>query len=338
MSLSDRHIPQRGVAGSSSGGLLLVGEDDPGSLLEAVRDGLAQRFPTTVVNPRAAATALIRAPGISGKLRRRIAARGTEERLFEAVDQLRPDVTLLIKGRGISAATVRRLQSLGSRIACWYPDNPLWRGTDPLALERLIACDLPILWSRRQGELLRPRMPHVAVLPFGYHAGWFRPRPADGARGGIAFLGTWSPRRERFLGALADLPLTVAGSGWTEHSSMRGSTGPIVEATAGEILGSAAIGVNLLHPQCAGAHNMRTREISACGALQVTEPGEDGTPLRDGLSCRWFSSPQELRSIVDAALEDPDRSARLAAAGQELIAGETYDYRSAQLARLCAEL
>lgn len=326
-----RHRP--GVAADPEGGILLVGEDTPGALLWSLRPGIEQAAPTTVVNPLAGARELVGAAGRVAAVRRRVASRHGAARLLEAVLQLRPDHVILIKGRGVDAATVEEIRSLGSTVTCYYPDNPAWRGGDPGARERLLACDNAVLWSARQADLLRDDARNVEVLPFGYDPEWFPLADPGGERHGIAFLGTWSPRRERHLAALEGLPLTIAGTGWAEHSSLGGGA-PIVEHSAGEVLQQAAIGINLLHPQCAEAHNMRTREITASGALQITDPGVDGTPLRDGESCMWFHSPDELRQRVDEALSDPVAASELARKGQFLTESDTYRARGAELAAL----
>ena len=321
-----------GLAADPTGGLLLVGEDASGALLRSLRPGFEAVVATTVMNPLHGATSLHGNPSRTAALRRRAASRHSGARLIESVEQLRPDVVMLVKGRGITAATVEQVRSLGTTVACYYPDNSLWRGGDPGARERLAACDIAILWSARQAALLRQVTTRVEVVPFGYDPNWFPISDAGGERHGVAFLGTWSPRRERFIAALSELPVTVAGYGWAENSTIGGT--PIVEGDAGAVLRNAAIGINLLHPQCAEAHNMRTREISSSGALQITEPGIDGTPLRDGESCLWFSTPQELRSRVEAALNDPIMAEETALKAQDLIKRDTYHARGRELAAL----
>ena len=326
-----RHRP--GVAADPEGGILLVGEDTPGALLWSLRPGIEKAGPTTVLNPLAGARELVGAPGRVAAVRRRIASRDGAARLVEAVGQLRPEHVVLVKGRGIHAAAIEEIRALGAKVTCYYPDNPAWRGGDPGARERLVACDTAVLWSNRQADLLRADARRVEVLPFGYDPNWFPVTEPGGDREGIAFLGTWSPRRERYLAALDGLPLVVAGTGWAQNSRLGGGA-PIVEHSAGEVLQKAAIGINLLHPQCAEAHNMRTREITASGALQITDPGVDGSPLRDGESCMWFHSPDDLRRQVDAALADPVAATELARKGQFLTEADTYERRGIELAEL----
>ena len=83
---------------------------------------------------------------------------------------------------------------------------------------------------------------------------------------------------------------------------------------------------------------MRTREITASGALQLTDPGTDGTPLRAPESCAWFESPQELRALAEHYLAHPDDAAEIARQGQQLTRDDTYVERGRTLARWISEL
>ena len=83
---------------------------------------------------------------------------------------------------------------------------------------------------------------------------------------------------------------------------------------------------------------MRTREITASGALELTDPGTDGTPLRDGEGARWFRSPAELRTLVEQALADPGPAVETAREGQARTAGDTYDARAVRLLEIVASL
>ena len=200
--------------------------------------------------------------------------------LSETVEQLRPDVTLIIKGRGIAPTTVCRVRRHG-RIAIYYPDNPYWCASDRNdSLARLCAADLAVVWSARLRDRLAPDCHRVGLVPFGYDDRWFPPADNGLPRRGVVFMGTWSPRRERYLAALAGLQLTIFGTGWHRARQLQTAV-PAYEDEAGMLLRQAAIGINIFHPHNAGAHNMRTRELAASGALQLTDPGIDGTPLRE---------------------------------------------------------
>jgi hypothetical protein len=246
-------------------------------------------------------------------------------------------VTLVIKGRGIDPESVLRSTKL-TRVVIYYPDNPFWGFADtPDTLRRLEAADLAVVWSERIRDLLKPSCRRVAMIPFGYDDRWFPLTDPATPRAGVAFVGTWDARRERYLRALEGLPTKIVGNGWEGARGVR-AVSAIHGANAGLLLQKAAIGVNIFRPHNAGAHNMRTREVAACGALQLTEPGTDGTPLRDGDGCRWFYSPEHLRELVEHYLARPDKARDIARRAQDLVGHETYRHRAKQLDDLFVQL
>jgi spore maturation protein CgeB len=175
------------------------------------------------------------------------------------------------------------------------------------------------------------------MVPFGYDERWFPLTDPATPRSAVVFIGTWHPRRERYLRALKGLPTTIVGLGWDRTKELKGAP-PTYGGNAGSLLQRAAIGINILHPHNAGAHNMRTRELAASGALQLTDPGTDGTPLRDGDGCRWFQSPEHLRELAEHYLARPVAAQDIARRAQELVGHETYRHRAKQLADLFGQL
>lgn len=309
--------------------LLVAGEDGPGALLRSLVPGLSRHAYVVVTDPAGGSSGLIDSSSPLAGVRRRLGGRGVDGRFLAAVAAERPDAVLVVKGRHLSGTAVNRAQAMGAAVVVLYPDNPFWRTGDRRgAAGRLQAADVVVIWSQRLAASLEPVARRVEVVPFGYDDRWFE--PGTGERHGVAFLGTWSRRRDRFLAALAGLPLAVYGTGWRERSRIPAGA-PTYEAAAGQVLGGAAIGVNLLHPQCAGAHNMRTREIAAAGALQLTDVGTDGTPLRDGHSCVWFRAPEELRARVEWFLSHPEAARTIASRGRALVRSDSYTERADQL-------
>jgi hypothetical protein len=308
---------------------MVLAESGHGSLGRALAPGLALGADVTFVDPYPPS----HGSGLLTHLQWRRRLRAVGDAAVEAAAQLDPDAVFIVKGRGLTADDITRLRANGRPVVVDYPDNPFWHGADPHALERLHASDCAVIWSERIAIELRPSSRRVEVLPFGYDQRWYAPTDPGGDRAGVVFLGTSSPRRARFLRALGGLPLLVRGTGWDASAGIDVGP-PVTERDAGRLLASAVVGVNLLHPGCAGAHNMRTREITACGALELTDPGTDGTPLRDGVGARWFHDPDELRAQVEAALAAPERAAEIAAVGQDLTIADTYDARAAHLLEL----
>lgn len=313
--------------------VLLAGEDREGALLRSLEHGLRTACELTVVDPARRVTQLIDNRSQAARIRRRLARRDIDACFLEAVRQLSPDICLIVKGRGIRPEVIEAARSV-SKVAIYYPDNPFWGFADTAdTLQRLSAADLTLTWSHRICGILQSKCRRVEVVPFGYDERWFPLTEPGCARSGVTFVGTWHPRRERYLRALADLPLTVVGTGWPRIEGI-GTSPPQYGSSAGAILGRSAIAVNIFHPHNAGAHNMRTREIAASGALQITDPGNDGTPLRDDEGCRWFRSPMHLRELVEYYLTNREEGVSVARHAQELAGADTYSLRAEQMLQL----
>ena len=309
--------------------IVVAGELTSGGLACSLLPGMRTYAETIAVDLYGGTSDTIDNRSVRVRAARVIARRAASERLVEAVRDHRPDWLLLIKGRGINDA-IDQVRAIGTKVACYYPDNPFWGVGDRDAIDRLQRCDLVVAWSQRVAHELEMHGVRTAVVPFGYDDRWFPLGDVGAERTGIVFLGTWSARRERFLAALDGLELTVCGSDWDRSRTVRGAP-PAYEREAGELLRSAAIGINLLHPQCAGAHNMRTREIAASGAVQLCDPGTDGSGLIDGVDCLWFANPSDLRARVESLLENRERRIALATAAQQRVATEHYRARSVQI-------
>lgn len=316
---------------------MVFAEDTPGAILRSLLPGLSQVADVVRVNTANAEWLSGRRSIVRVALRQR-EIRQLDSRFVEAAAQLDPDAVLVIKGRGLSPDSIRTVRQSGIPVAVYYPDNPFWRAGDSGdAVGRLGEADISIVWSHRLAALLRPMAKRVEVIPFGYDERWFPIAvPSGPTREGIAFLGTWSLRRERFLSALDGIPLVVRGTGWERSPIPSGP--PTTEEAAGDILRHSVLGVNLLHPQNTGSHNMRTREIAASGALELTDPGIDGTPLRDEVSCVWFRTPEELRERALWFLSHPVEAETIASEGQRLIVDDTYVNRGSAIGRLVREL
>lgn len=318
--------------------ILLVSEDTEGALVRSLEVGLRDlRHEVWVVDPAPDSTRSANNRSLRARLWRSLRPPRNGPGFVEAVQQLDPDVTLVVKGRGIDPESVRR-STASTRVAIYYPDNPFWGFADTRdALGRLAVADLTVVWSDRIRDLLAGTCRRVAMIPFGYDDHWFPLTDPATPRAGVAFVGTWNPRRERYLRALEGLPMIIVGNGWEAATGL--TTAPATYgAHAGLVLQRAAIGINILHPHNAGAHNMRTREVAASGAMQLTDPGTDGTPLRDGDGCRWFRTPDHLRQLAEHYLARPDEVHTIARRAQDLVGHETYRHRAKQLADLFVRL
>ena len=111
--------------------LLLFGELGLGRLARSFEPGLATESTVLASDPYCSQSGSSAPPrkatarlGRRFNYRARVAQAGPA--LVEAVEQLRPDAVLLVKGRGIDAGSITRVRGFGVPVALYYPDNPAW--------------------------------------------------------------------------------------------------------------------------------------------------------------------------------------------------------------------
>jgi hypothetical protein len=247
----------------------------------------------------------------------------------------RPDLVLVVKGRFLRAADVRRLrQCTDGPLVNWAPDAPLYpEFREKPWIEALREYDLVCIWSEQHAEELGRQGIRAQCVPFGYDPMLsFPPAPGTPERFDVAFVGQWSPLREQYVKELAGLKLALSGREWA--SRLRGT--PLARSVlpgrhfglaVSAIYHASRIGLNILHPQNAGTHNMRTWELPATMTAMVATDsefhrnlfGRDGPVLVEG--------PGDLRAAVEDLLADPPRRASIAQRGYAAVAAGTYRRR-----------
>ncbi|MBI2322213.1 MAG: glycosyltransferase [Chloroflexi bacterium] len=178
----------------------------------------------------------------------------------------------------------------------------------------------------------------VEHLPFAWDADLHPHIPADASKTyahGLAFAGSWTPEREAWLGAVSDLDLTIWGPRWgrarSEYLRARVRLGPLVfgGSALATVARAARINLNFLRPQCAGAHNMRTFEVTGSGGFLLTERSEEQSELfAEGAEIACFASVADLREQVASYLPRDALRERMAAAAHARATGHTYVHRA----------
>ena len=269
---------------------------------------------------------------LSATLRRPI-----ERRLAE----LRPDVTLVVKGRFLGARDVEALRRVsGGRIVNYFPDNPFYpEFYEDAVMGALAAYDATFIWSRDLVARLRAAgVSRCRYLPFGYDDRVYGRSESDQPRAWqVGFVGQWSELRERHVRALAGLRVGLAGPGWSSRLGADAADwctvvpGSPHGPAAADVLRRSAVGLNILHPQNVGAHNMRTWEAPSTGrACAMTASAfHDDLFGEEGIAA--FDGPGDVRAAVERLLEDDSVRARVAAAGEAAVRPGTYRARMREM-------
>lgn len=253
------------------------------------------------------------------------------------------DVICVFKGMQLAETVLREGRQL-QKSAVWVNINP----DDPFNLDSVSSTsrnviraipffDLYCIWSRRLLEPIRKAGCKEAIyLPFGYDPSLHSsPGPtAPHLSTSVSFVGSWDKEREATLVGLAQFELRVCGDGWSRVSSRSPLACRIVgrsifrEELAKEIY-VAAVSLNMLRAQNAGAHNMRTFEVPAMGGLLLTTRSEEQEEyFAEGKACLMFDGHEELREKIEWVLSNPDQAAKIRNHGRAKVLPHTYQTRA----------
>jgi len=274
---------------------------------------------------------LLKRPGLLGRL----SGSDLRSRLRKAVELARADAVLVIGGREIGADLVEDLQrAVGVPWSNWFPDD---LRTVSEVMHRIRAYDKVFVASTDVAERARAALGRpVPVVSLAADPSVYRPlRSRDQYRANVVFAGTATARREALLTSLVEFGLALWGPGW-RTTSLRDYCRGEVPNTEDYVraYGGASVAINIHHTASGNgaleSHlNQRLFEVAAIGVPQVVdERGDLATHFESGRDVLVFHDSDELRSIVQAALQDLPAAEQIgASARREVLARHTYMHR-----------
>ena len=331
--------------------VLILGEDAPGGLMASYARGFAEIGVDvrTFCLARAYASAV---PSIRWRAFRRVAEplllaafNSSVERELSATDA---DLVVVLKGHRLSTNTIGALrESVGAPVVNFYPDDPFARersnrlvyGSDVLA-----AYDACFTFARH----LMPAYEEagaraVHYLPFARDPELHTPpttRPSP--KYDVVFVGNLDDERIAWLDAIARRRSVAVFGERTKaivpkRSALAKATfGPAAYGSAlAQTLSLGAISLNVMRPQNASSHNMRSFESPACGAFTLSQRTPELTTLfADGEEIVCVDSVAEVCDAVDRMLGDATAREAIALAGFERVRDDTYARRASALLEL----
>jgi spore maturation protein CgeB len=273
-------------------------------------------------------------------------------KLLSAAVRVRPNLVFVLKGPYVAPWALKRIRSrIGANLVNLNPDNPLY----PDFTTRYIRRTIPLYdcyFTFLRDIILKLRAagsPRVEYLPFAYDPEIHQPVDSsedERSRWGhdVVFVGAWDQEREAWLEPLADFDLGIWGYQWTKLDPRS----PLRRRVCGEgmfglamarILSASKIVLNNLRPQGINGHNMRTFEVPACGAFELTQRSAGQIEFfAEGREIECYANTTELREKVAAYLADEHARRRIAEAGHEAVRPHTYLERAAKLIEVVREL
>lgn len=240
------------------------------------------------------------------------------------------DLVLVVKGALLDVRSIDHLRrQFGSPVLCWNPDSPFDDAISNCGAgipEAIRAYDTYITWADDIAERLSAFVGRVLVIPFAWDPEIMQPTIGDGtAADRIVFIGTGTSERIASMQRLAHLRPMVFGNQWPKIEGVD-TRPPVRGVEFCKIVAEAKWNLNLLRPQNALSHNMRTFELIGAGGTQVAPRTDDHQRfLGDDSRTILFRNREELDSILRS---DPyDRPPRL----PSLLEGHTYDDRARQV-------
>ena len=296
----------------------------------------------------------------------RILRRAMRSHLWNAVNReavkvaqnAEPGLIFAVKCSFFHPETVREIRRLtGVPFVNHYPDNPYigitWDPREASALRRdLIEVfrqySMVFMWEhsllhRLQGDGVEARYLTFAVDPELFHP----ENVAEGLYCGqcqtshdVGFVATYSRRRCAEVAAIRRHAVAIWGNNWPRQwRTMAGqhrAHAPVWGSAVSGIYGRVPVSLNVLNAENLGGPNMRTFEIPGSGGVMLARysPAQHAIFPEDEAAA-YYRSPDEIDGRIDELLHDAELRARLRRNAVRIAAGQTYDFRAAEILREC---
>jgi spore maturation protein CgeB len=272
--------------------------------------------------------------------------RAVNAALLKQVSGFRPDVLLVLLGENISAQTLDAVRKeFRSATVNWMLDTLLLPYRAGLLRQEGAGYDFLFMVDDRAilGAVHVP-VPRIYTLPVAFQPEVHRSRELTGKEkeyygSDIAFVGTMTPVRQRFLEALAGFDLKIWGRWEKESPLLKGCyrKRDIYADEAAKVYAASRIVIDI-HGQWNLApvvYNVTPRvfEVPACGGFLVTTPSVQLERLYEiGREMVVFRDTQDLKKKISYYLEHPDERNEIAGrAAVKARSRDTYAQRITEM-------
>ncbi len=266
-----------------------------------------------------------------------VAIRHAQKGILSACYEFWPDVVVVVTGFYVQNELLDLIRSRGHKVVLLCTESPY---EDDKQSDRAAHADLTLLNDPTNLEFFRTINQETFYVPHAYDPKKHHPGPGDPDKAcDFAFVGTGFPSRVTFFEQIdwSGIAATFAGN-W--ETTLRPDS-PLREliahrldfcidnAETAEVYRSAKTSLNL-YRQEASEDGMqhgwscgpREIELAACGTYFLRDARPESDELFPMLPT--FSSPEEVRPLIDWALAHPKEREEAARGAREAIANRTF--------------
>lgn len=254
--------------------------------------------------------------------------------LLELVLTAAPEVILVVRGNNFDADTLRHLRRQ-AQLVCWFIRD---QKRDAAVRAELPEFDLYYSQHRSHEAIGIAHLPVFTYDPVNYFAS-----PSVVKDVPLLFIGSWTPKRQRWLEALAELApqLTIIGPRWRTKLGHQHVLAPSVKEkwVSGALLRNwyqrarVVININQWDESELSGANLRVTDVPACGTVLLTEYSQDLDDYFDiGKEVVVFRNPEEMVNLCRRLLADAVWRQRIESAGSVAVQRMgTYHERMTQI-------
>jgi spore maturation protein CgeB len=272
---------------------------------------------------------------VAAKLIRPWQEQDFNDAIKSGIATFKPHVVLVYKGAFVKPETLTWARAQGCKLVLFYPDvSTTFHGGN-------IPSSIPIydlIFTTKTFGIRDMKdkygVNNARFIPHGFDPEIHRPIPITDAEQQIfgcdaSFIGTWSPKKEKWLAALKEalpnIDLKIWGDQWARSSARSIQSSIQGKSILGDLYAVAIqcskINLGILSEKVSGASSgdlitSRTFHIPGANGFMLHERNEESVLyFKEGNESAFFDGPDELISKVQHYLDNPQERINILKAG-----------------------
>jgi len=256
------------------------------------------------------------------------------KRLIAKIESFNPDIIFVIKGDELLPEFLAEIKNrFNVLLLNWLPDNPFYLGLKNIlatipAYDYVFTFEPANLVDLKKYEKVKAYFLPLACEPQVHKKIALTSQEQKEYGCDICFVGSALPERAKILSGLSDYKLGIWGRGWSsqKYGISRYFKGEASGEKMVKIYNACKIVLNIHAPQTVEGANMRTFEICASGAFQLSDNRASIPGLFEvGKEIVLFNDLAELKKSIDYYLANEQERLGIATNGfNRAVSEHTY--------------